>query len=186
MLSDSGGARRRWRRPRRRWPSTAAWPRPAPTPSCPISPCSLNNLGTMLSELGRREEALAAAEEAVTLPARWRGPPRRLPARSRESLNNLGQQAERSGAAGGGAGGGRGGGDGLPRAGRDPPRRLPARSGHVVSTTSANRLSDSGRREEALAAAEEAVTIYRELAAAAPRRLPARSRGVAQQPRPTC
>ena len=38
------------------------------------------------------------------------------------------------------------------------------------------RLSDLGRREDALAAIEEAVKIRRRLAEAAPRRLPARPR----------
>ena len=35
--------------------------------SCPTSPRSLNNQSNRLAELGRREEALAAVEEAVTI-----------------------------------------------------------------------------------------------------------------------
>jgi hypothetical protein len=45
---------------------------------------SLNNIGGDFSNLGRREEALAASQEAVDLrSAPGASPPRRLPARPR-------------------------------------------------------------------------------------------------------
>ena len=37
-LARPGGGRRRLRRPRRRWPSTGSWPRPAPPPTSPTWP----------------------------------------------------------------------------------------------------------------------------------------------------
>ena len=60
------GARRRWRPPRRLSGSIAIW-RARPEAFTPDLAGSLNNLAAMLSELGRREEALAAATEAVTI-----------------------------------------------------------------------------------------------------------------------
>ena len=49
----------------------------------------LVSLSIRLGDLGRREEALAAIEEAVAIRRQLaRGPPRRVPARPRQSLNN--------------------------------------------------------------------------------------------------
>ena len=75
--------------------------------------------------------------------------------------------AGRPGAAGGGAGRDPGSRRHLPGAGRGPPGRVPARPGHVAEQP-VGRLADLGRREDALAAIQEAATIYRELAAARP------------------
>ena len=62
-----GGGRTRW--PRSKKPSRCAgsWPPPAPTRSGPDLANSLNNLSIRLGELGRREDALAAIEEAAGL-----------------------------------------------------------------------------------------------------------------------
>ena len=62
-----GGAKRRWRRRKRRSGITARWPKRAPDIFIPNLALSLNNLANTLSDLGRLEEALKAAEEAVGL-----------------------------------------------------------------------------------------------------------------------
>ena len=174
---------------------------------------SLNNLSPGLADLGRREEALAAIEEAADiyrelaaarpdafrpdlamslnnlstgwptwaagggagrdrgsrrhLPGAGRGPPGRVPARP-------GRVAEQPvGPAGATWAGGRrrwphrGSRRHLPGAGRGPPGRVPARPGQSLNNLSV-RLAGLGRREDALAAIEEAAGIYRELAAARP------------------
>ena len=129
---------------------------------------SLNNLSVRLADLGRPEEALAAIEEAVTI--------RRELAAARPdafrpdlagSLTNLSNAAGRPGPAGGRAGRDRGSHRHLPGAGRGPPGRVPSRPGPVADQP-VGRLGDLGRREEALAAIQEATGIYRELAAARP------------------
>jgi len=93
----------------------------------------LNNLSVRLSDLGRREEALTVAEEAVRL--------RRGLAAARPdaftpdlalSLNNLAQHVEQSRAARGGAESGGGSGPPLPRPRRGAPRRLHPRSGPLA------------------------------------------------------
>jgi tetratricopeptide (TPR) repeat protein len=127
-----------------------------------------NNLGNRLGHLGRREEALAAAEEAVRLrrvlaAAR---PDAFIPALAR-ALNNLanrlsglGRREEALAAA---------------EEARDLYRDLAAARGDAFTpdlATSLNNLSvflsALGRREEALAVAEEAVRLRRTLAAARP------------------
>ena len=62
---------------------------------------SLNNLSVRLADLGRREEALAAIQEAVEhLPGAGRGPPGRVPPRPGQvaeqpaSLADLGRREE--------------------------------------------------------------------------------------------
>ena len=55
----------------------------------------------------------------------------------------------------------------MPPAGRGQPRRLPPRPGRSLSNLG-NRLAETGRRDEGLAAAEEALAIYRQLAEASP------------------
>ena len=130
---------------------------------------SLNNQSTCLADLGRREEALAAIEEAVThLPRAGRGPPRRVPARPRHVAEQPVGPAWRI------WGGGRR---------RWPRSRKPSRIYRQLAAgppdaflpdlavslnNQSNRLADLGRREEALAAIEEAVTIRRQLAQARP------------------
>ena len=118
---------------------------------------SLNNLSVRLADLGRREDALAAIEEAVTILRELaRGPPGRVLAQP------AGRVAEQPVDPAGRPGPARG------RAGRDPG------SGHILRELAAARpdafrpdlamslnnlsvrLADLGRREDALAAIEEA------------------------------
>ena len=128
---------------------------------------ALNNLSIRLSDLGRREEALAASQEAVAhLPAARGGAARRLPPRPRRAsttwatcLSDLGgarrrwRRARRRWRS---AGGSRRRGP-TPSSPTSPAPQQPR-----------HRLSDLGRREEALAASQEAVEICRRLAAARP------------------
>jgi len=129
---------------------------------------TLNNLGNCLSELGRREEALEAAEEAVKI--------RRELAKSRPdvflpdlagSLNNLGNRLGELGRRE----------EALAAteeavkirrelAKSRPDVFLPDLAGSLNNL--GNRLGELGRREEALAATEEAVKIRRELAKSRP------------------
>ena len=72
---------------------------------------SLNNLATRLSELGRREEALKAAEEAADLyRALAAARPEAFTPDLAMSLNNLATMLSELGRPGGGAQGGRRGG----------------------------------------------------------------------------
>ena len=91
---------------------------------------SLNNLSVWLSELGRREEALAASQEAATI---YRELAAARPDAFRPdlamSLNNLSVRLADLGQAGGGAGRDRGSRRHLPGAGRGPPGRVPPRPG---------------------------------------------------------
>ena len=129
---------------------------------------SLNNQSACLADLGRREEALAAIEEAVGIYRQLAQarPDAFLPDLAM-SLNNQSDLPGRPGAAGGGAGRDRGGRRHLPPARRGPPRRVPPRPRHVAEQPVAS-PGRPGRREEALAAVEEAVGIYRQLAQARP------------------
>ena len=94
---------------------------------------SLNNLGDRLSDLGRREEALAATRRrsAICTRAGRARPDAFLPDLAGVA-EQPGQQAERPGPARGGAGGGRGGGGDPSRAGGAAARRLPPGPGHVA------------------------------------------------------
>ena len=136
-----------------------------------------------LADLGRREEALAAIEEAVTI--------RRQLAEARPdaflpdlamSLNNQSSRLAEPGAAGGGAGRDRGSRHHPPPARRGPPRRVPARPRHVAEQPVRSGWPSLGRREEALAAIEEAVSHLPPARRGPPRRVPARPRHVAEQP----
>ena len=129
---------------------------------------SLHNLGAMLSDLGRREEALAATQEAVDIRRKLAAqqPDAFLPDLA-ASLNNLGRalsalgQREEALAAAQEAAA-------LYRrlAAQQPDAFLPnlAMSLNNLGVM----LSDLGRREEALAAAQEAAALYRRLAAQQP------------------
>ena len=141
----SGSARRRWRRRRRRWTSTAGSPPPGPTPSPPTWRASLNNLGNRLSDLGQREAALAAAQEAVgPLPRARRRPARRLHPRPGDVAQQPRQPPLRPRAARGGAGGGAGGGR-TSTAGSPPPGPTPSPpTWRRRSTTSATASPTSG------------------------------------------
>jgi tetratricopeptide (TPR) repeat protein len=128
----------------------------------------LNNLASRLSELGRREEALAAAQEAVRLRRELAAarPDAFLPNLA-VSLNNLAAMLSELGRRE----------EALATAQeavclyRDlavaRPGAFPPNLAGSLNNL-ANTLSDLGRREEALAAAQEAVRLYRELAAARP------------------
>ena len=129
---------------------------------------ALNNLASCLRDLGRREDALAAAEEAVDLcralaaarpdaftPDLARRSPTSpaLPERSRPARGRARRR----------------------RGGRDLYRALAAARPDAFTpdlamalNNLASRLSALGRREDALAAAEEACDLYRALAAARP------------------
>ena len=129
---------------------------------------SLNNLGGRLSELGRREDALAAAQEATDIYRRLAAarPDAFLPVLA-GSLNNLGAFLSELGRRE----------DALAAAqeATDIYRRLAAARPDAFLpdlAMSLNNLgaflSELGRREDALAAAQEATDIYRRLAAARP------------------
>ena len=128
----------------------------------------LNNLAVRLSDLGRREEALAAAQEAVHLRRELAAarPDAFLPDLA-TSLNNLANSLSELGwreealAASQEAVCLRRG-----LAATRPDAFLPDLAASLNNL--AIRLSDLGRREEALATAQEAVRLYRELAAARP------------------
>jgi tetratricopeptide (TPR) repeat protein len=127
-----------------------------------------NNLGYRLKDLGRREEALKATEEAVDIHRDLAGrrPDAFLPDLAK-SLNNLGNSLRDLGRRE----------EALKAteeavdvyrdlAGRRPDAFLPdlAMSLNNLGTM----LSDLGRREEALKATEEAVDVYRDLAGRRP------------------
>ena len=96
---------------------------------------ALNRLGIRLSDLGRREEALSATEEAVRIyGGNWpscNGPTRFWPDLAMFA-QQPGQRTERSGAAGGGAGSHRRGGAHLPATGEPTARRVSARPREVA------------------------------------------------------
>jgi hypothetical protein len=129
---------------------------------------SLNNLGNQLGDLGRREEALAASEEAVGI---YRGLATARPNAFRPDLamslgnlsNGLGAMGRRE--------------ESLAaiEEAADIHRKLAVGRPDAFQPDLAGsqenlaiRLGAMGRREDALAASEEAVGIYRELAAARP------------------
>ena len=129
---------------------------------------SLNNLGAMLSELGRREDALAAAQEAVEIRRRLAAerPDAFLPDLA-ASLNNLGAMLSKLGRRE----------DALAAAQEATGiyRRLAAERPDAflpnLALSLSNlgiRSSELGRREDALAAAQEATEIRRRLAAERP------------------
>ena len=129
---------------------------------------SLHNLGAMLSDLGRREDALAATQEAVDIRRKLAAqqPDAFLPGLA-GSLNNLGamlsdlgQREEALAAAQEAAN--------IHRrlAAQQPDAFLPDLAASLTNLGRA--LSDLGRREEAPAAAQEAAELYRRLAAQQP------------------
>ncbi|MBM4328263.1 MAG: tetratricopeptide repeat protein [Deltaproteobacteria bacterium] len=128
----------------------------------------LNNLGNMLSDLGRREEALKAAKEAVEIYrdlAKAR-PDAFLPDLAM-SLNNLGGRLSNLGRREEALEAAQEATEiyqGLAKA--RPDAFLPDLA--MSLNNLGNRLSDLGRREEALKAAQEATEIRRELAKARP------------------
>ncbi len=128
----------------------------------------LNNLGVRLGALGRREEALAAAGEAVNIRRELAAArPDAFRPNLAASLNNLanmlsdlGRREEALAAAGEASNVYR------ELAAARPDAFRPDLAASLNNL--ANRLSDLGRREEALSAAGEASNVYRELAAARP------------------
>ena len=110
-----------------------------------------------MADLGRREEALAAIEEAAAIYRRLAEarPDAFLPDLA-AALNNQSESPGRPGAAGGGPGRDRGSRGHLPLG---SPRPTPTRSCPTSPrrwNNQSNRLADLGRREGALAASEEA------------------------------
>ena len=143
---------------------------------------SLNNLSVRLGDLGRREEALAASQEAAEL---YRELAAARPDAFRPdlamSLNNLSVRLAEPGAAGGRAGREPGGRHHPPGAGRGPPGRVPPRPGRVAEQP-VLRLAGLGRREDALAAIQEAAGDPPGAGRGPPGRVPARPGRVAEQP----
>jgi tetratricopeptide (TPR) repeat protein len=162
------GGRRPCKPRRRRWTSTAGWPPSTPTPSSPTWPRSLNNLGVMLSEMGRRAEALQATQEAVDLYRQLAAQhPDAFPPYLAASLANLGNRLSEMGR--------RAEALQATQEAVDLYRRLAAQHPDAflpdLAASLANlgiRLSEMGRREEALQATQEAVDLYRRLAAQHP------------------
>ena len=131
---------------------------------------SLNNQSNRLAGLGRREEALAAIEQAVDIYSRLAQarPDEFLPDLAR-SLNNQSNHLA-AWAAGGGPRRGRAGRRHLQSARPGPSRRVPPRPRRVAEQP-VQSPGRPGRREEALAAIEQAVTT----AGSSPRPVPTRS-----------
>ncbi|HNU27817.1 MAG TPA: tetratricopeptide repeat protein, partial [Sedimentisphaerales bacterium] len=129
---------------------------------------SLNNLATLLSELGRREEALAAGQRAVEIREKLAAarPDAFLPYLAM-SLNNLANLLSELGRREEALAAGQRAVEIREKlAAARPDAFLP---GLAMSLNNlANRLSELGRREEALAAGQRAVEIREKLAAARP------------------
>ena len=144
---------------------------------------SLNNLSVRLGDLGRREDALAAIEEATDhLPGAGRGPPGRVPARPGhvaeqpvDPAGRLGRREDALAAIEEAA-------DHPPGAGRGPPGRVPPRPGHVAEQPvgPAGRAWGGGRTR--WPRSRKPPSIYRELAAARPDAFRPRPGHVAEQP----
>ena len=116
------------------------------------------------------------------LPPARRGQPRRLPPRPGHVAEQSRQPAGRGRAAGGGPSRRPGSRRHLRQLAADnPDAYLPDLAASLNNL--GNRLAEAGQREEALAPAQEAVTIRRQLAAGQPRRLPPRPGQLAEQPR---
>ena len=129
---------------------------------------SLHNLGAMLSDLGRREEVLAAAQEAAALYRRLAAqqPDAFLPVLA-ASLNNLGRALSDLGRREEALAAAQEAAELYRRlAAQQPDAFLPDLAASLTNLGRA--LSDLGRQEEALAAAQEATELYRRLAAQQP------------------
>jgi hypothetical protein len=124
---------------------------------------ALNNLGVRLSELGRREDALAATGEAVNVyreVAKTR--PDAFPILA-AALNNLGNQLSELGRLEDALTATQEAVDGYRELATAQPDHFFHHLANALNNLG-NRLSDLGRREDALTATEEAVNGYRELA----------------------
>ena len=125
--------------------------RPDLAPSLHMLASSLNGLSIYLAELGRRENALTASEEAVTI---HRELAQVRPDAFRLGIADMGRNAKEDATYR----------RELAQARADTFRPHLADSLNNLTV----RLADLGRREDALTASEEAVTIHRELAQVRP------------------
>ena len=129
---------------------------------------SLHNLGAMLSDLGRREDALAATQEAVDIRRKLAAqqPDAFLPDLA-ASLNNLGRALSDLGRREEALAAAQEAAELYRRlAAQQPDAFLPDLAASLTNLGRA--LSDLGRQEEALASAQEATALYRRLAAQQP------------------
>ncbi len=127
-----------------------------------------NNLAATLSVLGRREEALAAAAEAVNLYRRLTAErPDALSPGLAMSLNNLAKSLSELGRREDALAAGEEAADLYRRLAAERPDAFAPNFATSLNTL-ATTLSELGRREDALAAAEEAVDLHRRLAAERP------------------
>jgi tetratricopeptide (TPR) repeat protein len=134
----------------------------------PILASALNNLGKCLSRLGRREDALAAAQEAANINRRLAAArPDAFLSDLAGSLNNLGNCLSYLGRREDALDAAQEAADINRRlADARPDAFLPDLAGSLNNL--GNCLNYLGRREDALAAAQEAAGIYRRLADARP------------------
>ncbi len=140
---------------------------------------ALNNLGNRYSEVGR-PGGTGATDEAVTSPAHWPTTSPRLPTRPRHGVEQPRQPLQRGGSACGGGGADRRGGHLYRALAEENPAYLPdlARALNNLGI----RYSAVGRRADAVAPTEEAVTLRRVQAEENPA-LPTRPRHGVEQPR---
>ena len=128
----------------------------------------LSNLGLRLGDLGRREEALAASQEAVEIRRRLAQarPDAFLPDLA-TSLNNLGNHLSNLGLSEEALAASREAVDIYRRLAQSGPNTFPPALATSLNNLGGD-LSNLGLHEEALAASQEAVDIYRRLAQSCP------------------
>ena len=131
---------------------------------------ALNSYGASLADLGRHRDALAAKKRRWPCTGTGRRQPR-PPARPRQRAEQLRHRPDRPGTAPGRAGRQERGAGPVPGPGRRQPRP-PARPRQRAEQLR-RQPADLGRHRETLAAEEEALALYRDLAAANPAHQPA-------------
>jgi tetratricopeptide (TPR) repeat protein len=161
------GGRRPCKPRRRRWTSTAAWPPSTPTPSSPTWRGASTTWAWIFPPWAGGRRPCKPRRRRWTSTAAW---PPSTPTPSSHTwppASTTWAPAFRIGPAGGGPASHAGGGGPLPPPGRPAPRRLPPQPGRSL-TNLGKVLSEMGRRAEALQATQEAVDLYRRLAAQHP------------------